>query len=350
MVNRTSLVFIIAVIISYVWSSIYVDPLVRPYQDIKALPRLTTGLIMIISPLAMLYVANFLRSTRVMKRMIWYLMIYGAIVVGPVILGISLPKFINYGGQLSTWVPLLAFGQLVFNNQLKLWQRIFLAFAVLSWLYMLVGLGFDWLSGWVPLMTGIVIQLIMRSRRFIILIVLGLAFFVATNMDFLESAFEEERTVSGDTRVGAANGALAIAGKHFLFGTGPTGYYFYLTIYEDWTFQLSHNNYVDILAQTGVVGFIAWLLMWGSIGWTVWRMFRKSRVVQVSGFERGLASSLTTCFMISMIVMALGDWVTPFTYTQTVAGLSYTIQHWLWAGMAIALYQIFKHRSLQAEA
>jgi hypothetical protein len=51
-----------------------------------------------------------------------------------------------------------------------------------------------------------------------------------------------------------------------------------------------------------------------------------------------------------MIVMALGDWVTPFTYTQTVAGIAYTIQHWLWAGMAIAFYHILQNRSQIAEA
>jgi hypothetical protein len=273
-VNWTSLFFIIAVIIAYVWSSIYVDPLVRPFQEEKALPRFTTGLVMILSPMAMLLFAHFLRSTRTMQRMIWYFIVYGAIVVGPIILGIKLPPFLNYGGQLSTWVPLFAFGQLVFNDELKRVLRIFVALVVLAWVYMLVGLGFNWLSGWVPLVTGLVIQLLMRSRRFIILVGLGAALFIASNTDFLQSAFEDERRTSGDTRLDAASGALDIAGKHFLFGTGPTGYYFYLISSEYWLFQLSHNNYVDIFAQTGLVGFTAWMLLWGSVGWTVWRMFR----------------------------------------------------------------------------
>jgi O-antigen ligase len=132
----------------------------------------------------------------------------------------------------------------------------------------------------------------------------------------------------------AGNFTIDIANQHFLFGTGPTGYYFYMKAYlKDW-FQLSHNNYVDIYAQTGIFGFITYLLVWGSIGWTVWRTYR---LVPKSGFEGGLAVSLVAVFLITMIIMMLGDWVTPFTYTQTMRGLSYTIWPWLWAGLAIAL-------------
>jgi hypothetical protein len=35
--------------------------------------------------------------------------------------------------------------------------------------------------------------------------------------------------------------------------------------------------------------------------------------------------------------MALGDWVIPFVYNQTIAGFDYTIESWLGIGMLVAL-------------
>jgi hypothetical protein len=48
-----------------------------------------------------------------------------------------------------------------------------------------------------------------------------------------------------------------------------------------------------------------------------------------------------------MVIMMLGDWVIPFTYTQGLGGINYTIWPWLIQGIGMALY--FESRNLPPE-
>jgi hypothetical protein len=60
------------------------------------------------------------------------------------------------------------------------------------------------------------------------------------------------------------------------------------------------------------------------------------------GFQKGLAISLVASYFCTLITMALGDWITPFPYTQTLQGIDYTIWAWILPGLAVALYYITK--------
>lgn len=66
-------------------------------------------------------------------------------------------------------------------------------------------------------------------------------------------------------------------------GFGKTGYYMapYETIAlgtEPLFSSHAHNNFLDILAATGLPGFFAFLAWWGVLGFFAWRVFRKSDV------------------------------------------------------------------------
>jgi hypothetical protein len=39
-------------------------------------------------------------------------------------------------------------------------------------------------------------------------------------------------------------------------------------------------------------------------------------------------------------MMALGDWLIPFAYTQTIAGFNHSVYCWLFMGLAFALERI----------
>lgn len=334
--------FAIAVIVSFLWSNYYADPQIVHLQNDKLLPRIVTAIVLILSPVATLLFANAFRTTSEMKWIIGYYLAFGAFALIPRLLDFELPKIFNTGGQLPVWVSVFAVGQLLYNDRLTRRQRLALLLLVGGWIYVAFILDRSWLSGWVPLFVGIGIMVLFRSRALFLGLVIIALIYVAANIEILDSLFANESTESGETRLEAGNFTIDIANQHFLFGTGPTGYYFYMKAYLKDLFQLSHNNYVDIYAQTGIFGFVVYLLMWGSLGWTVWRTWRR---VPKHGFEGGLAISLLAIFCITLMIMMLGDWVTPFTYTQTMRGLSYTIWPWLWAGLAIALGDIAGRQS-----
>jgi O-Antigen ligase len=324
----------VAVIISFIWSSFYVDSQVRFLQDLKLLPRIVTALVMILSPVAMLLFANFLRSIDEIKKIIWYYLAFGAFLLFAAFLHIRLTPNFNDGGQIGDWVCIFALGQVLFNHKLSRWLRFVLLLLVAGWAFKLFGLQSSWISGWLPTLVGCGIVVFLRSRIAFVAVVAVMLGYGAINIERFDNLLTEEQTVSGDTRLGAAERVFQITKDHFLFGTGPAGYKYYMTIYIGGTYQLSHNTYVDMLAETGVFGFTIYLLIWVGIGWMVLKTFQS---IPKRGFEGGLVVSLAAIYPTSLLLMMLGDWIIPFPYTQTLAGIRYTILPWLWMGMAVAL-------------
>ena len=85
--------------------------------------------------------------------------------------------------------------------------------------------------------------------------------------------------------------ALEMWRQHFWTGVG-------LGCYEpaypavaliNWPFALghAHNTYLNLLAETGLIGTIAYLVLWAAVFWQTWRITRTTR-----GLTRGLAIGL----------------------------------------------------------
>lgn len=331
-----TLLFTLAVVISLGWSMYYVVPSVRPLMFDKLMPRLMTALVLIVSPLTALLFANYLRSPRAFVFVVGWFVFVGLLKLPFAMLDMPLlPALVNTGGQFTAWVGVLAMGQILFNGRLQRVVQIVLLALAAGWLYTAVGARFSWLSGWMPLVGGVGVVLFLKFPRLLILASVLAALFLLANFSAVQELFASESAESGVTRAAAYGRTLQIVRDHFLFGTGPAGYYFYLTIYIGGLFQLSHNNYLDIFAQTGLFGTVMYLWFWAGVGWYVLRAYQ---TVPRGGFYHGLAASLCAAYVVSLGAMMLGDWVTPFTYTQTLSGISYTIWHWMLAGTAIALY------------
>lgn len=346
--NWPVMLFSGVVLISFFWAPIYVDPQVRYLMEDGFMPRLMTLLILIISPLTTLIIANHVRTMGAFKFFVWWFIAVGFVVMVLEILGIPRPPNLNGGGQLSAIAPLLALGQLLFNRNLPRWTQALLLVVVGGWLYISVGMRISWLSGWVPLVAGIGLMVFLWSRKAAAVLVVLALIVIALNMDFVNETLEAETHESGNTRAAAGEQVIQTLEEHFLFGTGPTGYFYYLTVYVGGLFQLSHNNYLDIISQTGVVGFALFIALWLASGWMLWRLYR---TVPPGGFSQGLATTLFVMYFITLLVMMLGDWVTPFTYTQTLSGLNYTVWHWMLPGVGIALYWYHRgHPQFETEA
>lgn len=342
--NWPILIWAVVVVISLLWGSYYVEEPVRGMMNDRILPRIMSTLVMIISPFAALIVLNHTRTMQQIRFFVWWFIGYGAVAAVFQLVasmgGPQAPIFMNMFGQLPTWTAILAIGQFFYNDALSKPLRIALLGITGLWAYIQYGLGISWISGWFPLFMGVGIVVFLSSRKMFLLVVLVGIVYLAMNMDFVETLLAEETAESGDTRLEAWNTTFEMIANHFLFGMGPVGYFFYLTVYIGGFFQLSHNTYVDMVAQTGIVGITVYLWLWGSIGWLTLKTYL---IAPAHGFRKGLATSLMAVWPVTMVVMILGDWVIPFPYTQSLNGISYTIWPWLLAGITGALYHEMKN-------
>lgn len=344
-INWTALFFICLATLSFIWSSLFVDHQVGFLYNNKLLPRLMTFDVMIISPLASLLFANHLRSERSFKWIAWWFVAVGSVFWIRYFIPWSSANVINTDGQFSAFVCAFALGQLFCNRRLRWYMRLALVGIIGIWMYVQIQLGMSWLSGWLPVVLAIGTVSFLYSRKVTLLLVLAAAFYVVAISDVFEANLERENEESGVTRTAAWEQALGIAKDHLLLGTGPAGYHYYLTAYgayDSGIAQLSHNNFVDVIAQNGVGGFIAYISFWIGAGIMTWKLLW---VPVQDGFLRGVKISLLACYPVTLLSMMLGDWVIPFPYTQTLAGIDYTIWHWMMAGMTVALYHFLSNRN-----
>lgn len=340
--NIPTLIFITIVIISFIWSNIFVDVPVSYIFREKFFQRTMTLISLVIAPITALMYANHIRSIRTIKIMVYY-MIFCGFVFGVMRIGLGyVINPLNIKGLFPMWVGALALGQLLFNTHLQWYIRAAMAAVVGMWYYIQIGLGLSWLSGWVPLSIVVGIIITIHSRKLLLVALLVAASYVLINLTSLQENFAREDEESGGTRNAAWTEALLHADDHLFLGSGPAGYYFYYTIYG-FRANLSHNNYIDIIAQTGLVGFTVYILMWLAFGRMNLKMYRA--VPNDRGFLHGLKVSLLACWVATMVAMMLGDWVTPFPYTQGLNGIDYAIWAWIFQGMVIALYHLMQRQA-----
>jgi len=147
--------------------------------------------------------------------------------------------------------------------------------------------------------------------------------------------FPEESRISGITRLEAYRVNWRITSKHLLFGTGPAGYASYYMSYFPAEAMASHSNYIDVVAQTGIVGafFCLWFFGAQALG-----NYRFSIELRGRGdFAESASAAIWGGTAGCVAAMALGDWLLPFAYTQTIAGFDLAAFNWLFMGSLWAL-------------
>lgn len=332
-VNFPLLGFMAVCVLSWVWSNLWRDPLIYVWSSF---PQVQLGAlaVMVLSPAALLLVANRFRDERWLKVLVG--MFYTAGIVGIIsaITGLSLP-LLNLRGLFSMWVVSLALSQALFNRQLKDSYRWALGLLAGAWFVNSFGRGIIWVSGWLPAFVAIVMITFLRSRRlFLLLIAVGLLFTVI-RWDYLHDAVVVQSQREGDFgRLDAWAVNWRVTREHLFLGTGPAGYaVYYMTLFPQDALS-THSNYVDILAQTGLVGtaFFLWFLV--AMGTTARQAWQR---VPRGGFLQALAAGCVGGYVGTLIAMGLGDWFLPFAYNQTIAGYDYTVWGWLFMGMLVGL-------------
>lgn len=279
--------------------------------------------IYVLSAGAFLLVAHHVRDLRSLERLTWLFLGLGcAYLVWRLIPGLqgALPGLFTrgMGGSLFwTWLVALAFSQAAFNRDLRLPSRLLLVSIVVAALYVGFIQSRDWASGWIPPVVGVLAALTAAAPPF------GAVALVATGslmrLQSLPTAELATEEYSLMTRVEAWRIMLEIIKINPILGLGPANYYWYTPLFPILGYSVkfnSHNNYVDILAQTGLLGMICFLWFIFATGRLGWRL--RKRVPD--GFAKAYVYGALGGLAGTLIAASLGDWFLPFVYNIGLRG------------------------------
>ena len=293
--------------------------------------------LVVLSAGTFLLAAYQVQDLRWLSRITWAFLATGAF---SVLLRSVLPEFgfptrsllPQVGTVFYIWLIAMAFSQAWINENLHRGWRWVLGTLVLVTVYVLFVLKFADKSGWVSVFACMAAIIVARSWR------AGLAL---APVGVLSAVLMWSRLVSSDdysisTRFDAWVIMARIIKINPLWGLGFANYYWYTPLFPIRGYAVSfnsHNNYVDIVAQMGLVGLICFLWFFWEAGWLGWGL-RK----QVSaGFARAYVYGALGGLAGMVVAGMLGDWVLPFFYNVGLNGFRSSMLGFLFLGGLVCI-------------
>ncbi len=241
------------------------------------------------------------------------------------------------------WMVLaaLAAGQLLFNRTLSTRWRIFLIVILASVLaYAYFGDQQERTSNWVSVgvVIGILLWLRLPKLRWLAIsvVILLLASGVLFQALYTFAGGDAKWSESGASRGVLIARVLEDSMRNPITGIGPAAYRWYgmtrpLGYEGAWWIQPlvnSHNNYVDLFSQTGIIGVALFL-------WFMFELLRVGRKLHMrypDGFAGGYIASMLGAWFSIMVIMALADWFLPFVYNIGFPGFQASVLVWMFFG------------------
>jgi hypothetical protein len=295
--------------------------------------------IFVLSLGGMLVAAHLIQDIKWLKIIVWTFIGLGAIYVFGRLVALPIDRLyqrgFTAGSMFWTWLVTLAFAQAFFNTRLKVSARVLLYGIVLATMFVALVRGYDWKSGWVPPLVAIAVMMGLKYKRLVILTV-PFALIAVGNLAVRLIASDR---YSWGTRVDAWEIILEISKVSPLFGLGFSNYYWYTPLFpiRGWVVSFnSHSQFVDLIAQVGVLGVLCFLWLFfemGRLGWDLLKIqlpddFAKAYVY---GTFAGVIATLAGAF--------LGDWVLPFVYNVGLSGFRASVLPWIFMGGLLAVEQ-----------
>ena len=291
----------------------------------------------------MIATAHLIQDVQWIKIIVWAFIGLGAIFVVGRSLNLPVGRLYQYGftagSMFWTWLVALSFSQLIFNNALKKIQKFLLLLLVFAAFYVAFVLGYDWKSGWVPPLVAVVVILGLRYPRLVVVTV-PVALVVAGYVIIQLIGSDE---YSWGTRVDAWLIVLEISKESPLFGLGFSNYYWYTPLFpiRGWYVNFnSHSQFVDLIAQVGLVGLFLFLWVYYEMGKLSWALLGKLQ----DGFEKSYAYGVLGGVIGTLVAAFLVDWVLPFVYNIGLNGFRASVLPWIFCGGLISLKQIYNKR------
>ncbi len=291
--NLPAIIFLVLVILSMFWSRFFLDPQVIITDRFFTVQLGTIG-VTVFSILLCIFCFNVVRQPAIVKicywlsivASLWYLPTYAiesisssgrdltssTTEVNPVYLS----RLVNAGGLFPMWICALSLALLLFCRDLSKWQRVFMVLAISGWLFRLFILTIARISGWLPTVVALMVVIFIYSRKWFVVVCIVTAILICLNFQFVYDAVvvtkQQEGTLDSATSRDKLWGqAFKVAQLHPILGTGPAGYAnYYMTYYRDLALS-THNNYLDMLLQYGILGLTAFLWLCLSIIKELWK-------------------------------------------------------------------------------
>jgi O-antigen ligase len=336
-VNFPIFIFMFVTLFSVVWSILFRDPFVYVWEKFT-IAQIVASMVIVFLPMAFLMVVNFVNSSHPFIIMSLMMIIAGVAGLIKNYLGVNLP--VDVRGLFSLWVIGLSFGFVLFLRKLHWSIKLFLLLLMAGWIHYSFFRNITWIAGWFPPLVSMGVLTWMRSKKLLFVFAIFMLGLIASNYDYyVGRVIENEKEESGYSRVEAWKMNWKITRDHLLFGTGPAGYAVYYMTYFPTDAMATHNNYIDILAQTGVVGMFFCLWFFAKLVVVGYKLCRRLR--GRGDFSEAIANISLAGTVACIIIMAFGDWLFPFAYTQTIEGYNYSLYNWLFMGAIVVLDRLF---------
>jgi hypothetical protein len=339
---KPALVFLLIAVLAFVVGQL-------PWYRTSAAPmNAQVGGLMVfaISVGAFLLVGNKFKDLYWIEWFTWGFLVYGALHMiswlAPRVGDLYSSQLFAYGTNGSmfwTWIVILAFSQAVFNSRLTLVPRLLLFLLVAVTMYVGYVLNGDWKSGWMPAAIGMAVILLLRSWRFGYLLAL-MGIYPAIGV-FTNALASDEYSYS--TRVDAWMIVLEIVKANPILGLGPANYYWYTPLFPIRGYAVSfnsHNQYIDLIAQTGLLGLLGFVWLMFAILKVGWQLRNKVD----SGFEKAYVYGALGGWAAVVAAAGFGDWVLPFVYNVGLDGVRASILPWVFFGGLVALQVKYRDR------
>jgi hypothetical protein len=293
--------------------------------------------IVVLSAGTFLLAADQVRELRWLSRMTWAFL---ALAVLWVIARSVLPElglstqdwFRPMGSVFLIWLVAIAFSQAAFNDHLHPGWRLALGGLAAFIVLFEFAVRFDYKSGWIPTLACIAAIIGFRSWRSW----LALVPVVALVAWYLAPSVIGTDAYSLSTRLEAWSIMAQIMKISPIWGLGFANYYWYTPLFPIQGYSISfnsHNNYIDIVAQTGLIGlacFVWFLWEAGRLGWGL-----RKRVP--AGFAQAYVYGALGALVGMVVAAMLGDWVLPFFYNIGLNGFRSSMLGWLFLGGLVSL-------------
>jgi O-antigen ligase len=298
----------------------------------------------VLSCFAFLLTANQIKDSKWLQGMVFAFLAAGSLYIVLRIVELPIPILGNLfkpgstGSVFWIWMVVLATSQAIYNKNLQFYWRLLLGGLILATLFVAIVKGRDWTSGWLPALVGAAatIWLGLPKNLKVISVVVG-TFSAMIIPSLIPLLMTGDNPYSLVTRLEAWKILWEIIKVNPLFGVGPANYYWYTPLFSIMGyFSLSfnsHNNYIDILAQTGFLGLFAFLWFAFDTGRLAWLV--KDKVSE--GFERAYIIGGFGGLLGILTAGMFGDWVIPFVYNVGYAGFRSSILGWIFLGGIVAL-------------
>jgi hypothetical protein len=344
--TKPLIAFLILVIISIFVGNAIWDPTV-PRRDNFILVQFGQWGLFALSAVAFWLVGNFIKQEVWLRRLtVAFLLVGGVLAIIQ-----ALPYGFRIVDAVATiavarapfWMLLtaLAAGQLLFNRTLSTRWRLFLLAVLASVVaYSFFGEQQERTSNWlgVAVVIGVLLWLRFPKLHWIaigavaLMLASGVLFQALYNFAGGDAKWEE----SGASRGVLINRVLEDSMRNPITGIGPAAYRWYgmtrPVAYEGaWWIQPqvnSHNNYVDLFSQTGIIGVALFL-------WFMFELLRVGRKLYrryPDGFAGGYLASMLGAWFSIMVLMALADWFLPSVYNIGFPGFQASVLVWMFFG------------------